>query len=269
MPGSVQPTFYLSHGGGPCFWTDLPPPFGPGAFDGLRDWLAGLIASLPEPPRAFLVVSAHWEAPIPTVGAAAAPPMLFDYYGFPEHTYRLDYPAPGDPALAEHVRALLDQAGIDSAADAERGFDHGVFVPFLIVDPEARIPVVTLSLNQDLDPATHLAIGAALAPLRREGVVIAGSGMSYHNLRRFFDGEGAGAAAFDAWLTEAVTDPNPDVRAEALGNWERAPHARACHPREEHLLPLMVAAGAAGDDPGRRVFHDRPGNKAISCFRFG
>jgi aromatic ring-opening dioxygenase catalytic subunit (LigB family) len=206
---------------------------------------------------------------MPTVSTSPAPPMLFDYYGFPEHTYRLSYPAPGEPALAERLRRMLGQAGIATAADAERGFDHGVFVPFLIVDPQAQIPVVMLSLQHDLDPALHLAIGAALAPLRDEGILIVGSGNSYHNLRHFFDGEPAAAATFDAWLTEAVTDSDPAVRNRKLTEWARAPAARLCHPREEHLLPLMVAAGAGAADPGRRVFHDVIGGKAISGYAFG
>jgi aromatic ring-opening dioxygenase catalytic subunit (LigB family) len=264
-----QPSIFLSHGGGPCFWIEFPPPFGPHAFDQLRDYLAGLLASLPAPPTAVLVVSGHWEAAVPTVSTAPAPGMLFDYHGFPAHTYRLSYPASGDPALAARVRTLLGAAGIDSAADPARGFDHGVFVPFLIIDPAARLKVVTLSLQQDLDPARHLAIGAALAPLRDEGVLIVGSGNSFHNLTTFFNGEPAAAAAFDTWLNAAVTAPDPADRTASLLRWATAPAARACHPREEHLLPLMVAAGAGGADRGRRVFSDRIGGKAISGFAFG
>lgn len=164
MSGAVQmPTVYLTHGGGPCFWMEFPPPFGPQAYEGLRAYLAGLLASLPAAPRAIVMVSAHWEEAVPTVSTAPFPPMLFDYYGFPPHTYRLSYPAPGSPGLAERVRGLLEATGIETAANAERGFDHGVFVPMLIIDPATRIPVVMLSLAADLDPARHLAIGAALA----------------------------------------------------------------------------------------------------------
>jgi aromatic ring-opening dioxygenase catalytic subunit (LigB family) len=264
-----QPAIFISHGGGPCFWMNWPEPIGPHGFDKLKTYLAGLLASLPARPTAIVAVSAHWEAPRPTVGAAAAPPMLFDYYGFPEHTYRLSYPAPGSPELAARVRHMLEAAGIAAATDGERGFDHGVFVPFLIMDPQARIPVVTLSLQQDLDPARHIAIGAALAPLRDDGILIVGSGNSFHNLRTFVDGSAREAAAFDAWLTEAATAPDAAVRNAGLVAWERAPCARACHPREEHLLPLMVAAGAGGDDIGRRVFADSIGGKAISGFAFG
>jgi aromatic ring-opening dioxygenase catalytic subunit (LigB family) len=198
--------------------------------------------------------------------------MLFDYYGFPEHTYRLEYPAPGSPALAARVRALLAGAGIASDEDAARGFDHGVFVPFLLMFPEADIPVVQLSLRADHDPAAHLAIGRALAPLRDEGVLIVGSGMSYHNLRRFWSTDAndvEAARAFDAWLASAVEAEDANVRDSELAAWANAPGARTAHPRSEHLLPLMVAAGAGGGDRGARTYSDRVFGKAISAFRFG
>jgi aromatic ring-opening dioxygenase catalytic subunit (LigB family) len=270
MPSQCQPTIYLSHGGGPCFWMDFPPPFGPGAFDPLRAYLTGLIPSLAAPPRAILMISAHWEATVPTVGSAAAPPMLFDYYGFPDYTYRLSYPAPGSPALAAKVQNLLTKAGIPNAADPARGFDHGVFVPMLMIDPTAALPVVTLSLQRGLDPAQHLAIGSALAPLRQEGVLILGSGNSYHNLESFFDGnDDAASQLFDDWLQAAATHPDPATRAALLTQWKTAPAARICHPRAEHLLPLMVVAGAAGPDLGHCSFRDAPGGKTISGFTFG
>ncbi len=264
-----QPAIFLSHGGGPCFWISFPPPFGANAFDNLRTYLSGLMKSLPERPKAVLVVSGHWEAPLPTVSTALAPPMLFDYNGFPDHTYRLTYPAPGSPEIGSRARDLLTAAGIEAATDDKRGFDHGVFVPFLIVDPEASIPVVMMSLRQDLDAAAHVAIGEALMPLRDEGVLIVGSGNSYHNLRSFMDGDSRSSAAFDGWLNEAVTEPDMAVRNAKLVRWMDAPSARACHPREEHLIPLMVVAGAGGADVGRQAFHDMIGGKAISGFIFG
>lgn len=261
-----QPTIFISHGGGPCFWLDG--SLGR-AFDGLKAYLSGLLASLPERPSAILIVSAHWEEKRVTLGAARAPGMIFDYYGFPEHTYRLSYPAPGAPELAERARGLLAAACVETALDAARGFDHGVFVPMLIVDPGATIPILTLSLRDDLDPAFHIGVGAALEPLRDEGVLILGSGNSFHNLHTFFDGEAKAAAGFDAWLTEAATKPSAEARNALLAQWSAAPFARACHPREEHLLPLMVVAGAAGADAGRRVFRDAAMGKAISGFAFG
>lgn len=264
----LQPTIYLTHGGGPCFWMEFPEPMGPHAYDSLKTYLSGLLASLPERPRAILMVTAHWEEALPTVSTSAAPPMLYDYYGFPEHTYHLKYPAPGAPELAARVRALLARAGRDSDTDGERGFDHGVFVPMLIIDPSATMPVLMMSLTQDLDAASHLALGAALAPLREEGVLIIGSGSSYHNLRAIFAAGDRGSAEFDAWLNDAVAQPQ-DEREQRLRNWPAAPHARACHPRPEHLIPLMVAAGAAGEAVGRNVFRDLIGGKVYSCVQFG
>ena len=247
---------------------EFPPPFGPHAWDKLRDYLAGLVASLPERPRAFLVVTAHWEAAEPTVSLNPKPGMLFDCYGFPEHTYHLSYPAPGGPKLGAEVMRLIEAAGLPVAVDDKRGFDHGVFVPFLIVDPKAEIPVVMLSLRKDLDPAFHISLGRALAPLRDEGVAIVGSGMSYHDLRHFFDGGEGASATFDAWLDETAKAP-PAEREARLIAWDKAPAARACHPREEHLLPLMVVAGAAGDSQGKHEFRDVIAGKTISGFRFG
>ena len=177
------------------------------------------------------------------------------------------YPAAGSPALAAQVKGLLEEAGIACDTDDKRGFDHGVFVPMLMIDPEADLPVVMMSLRQDLDPAHHLAIGAALAPLRDEGVLIIGSGSSFHNLRTYFNGAPGEAASFDNWLTETVA--NPDGREQRLVDWAQAPSARACHPREEHLLPLMVTAGAAQSEAGHRVFHDLIGGKPMSGYSFG
>jgi aromatic ring-opening dioxygenase catalytic subunit (LigB family) len=195
--------------------------------------------------------------------------MVYDYYGFPPHTYRLQYPAPGAPDLARRVKALIAEAGLPVAEDDERGYDHGVFVPFLIVDPEAETPVVMVSLRSDLDPAKHVALGRALAPLRDEGVVIVGSGMSYHDLRHFRDQQPGPSKTFDDWLTSAVTTPDPAARDAALIDWAKAPEGRACHPREEHLIPLMVAAGAAGESRGAHDFQDVIGGKTISAYRFG
>lgn len=269
MSSPRQPTLFVSHGGGPSFWMSYPPPIGPHGFDKLRGYLAGLLASLPQPPRAILVISGHWEEERVTVSTSPAPPMLFDYYGFPPHTYQLTYPAPGEPGLAARVGGLLGKAGIASAENPTRGFDHGVFVPFLIVDPDARIPVVMMSLESNLDPARHLAIGAAVAPLRDEGVLIVGSGNSFHNLRTFFGDDEGASKLFDTWLTETVLQPDPAARAAGLTAWDRAPAARLCHPREEHLIPLMVAAGAAQGDRGSLAFHDIIGGKAISGYAFG
>ena len=263
-----QPTIFLPHGGGPCFFMDW--TWGPAdTWNATQRFLEGLAATLPEPPKALLVVSGHWEEPAFTASAAATPELIFDYSGFPEHTYRLTWPAPGDPELAERVAGLLSQAGLPAGLNANRGFDHGVFVPLKVAFPEAKIPVVTLSLAASLDPALHLAAGRALAPLRDEGVLIVGSGMSFHNLRAYLRPETAERArAFDSWLTRAVESPATE-RSALLTGWREAPFAAFAHPREEHLIPLMVAAGAGGDAPGTRIFGDEPMGAAISAYRFG
>ena len=263
-----QPTIFLPHGGGPCFFMDW--TWGPAVtWAATQRFLEGLSATLPAPPKALLVVSGHWEEPVFTASAAAQPRLIFDYSGFPEHTYRLTWPAPGDPELAERVAGLLSQAGLPAGLSANRGFDHGVFVPLKVAFPEAKIPVVTLSLAASLDPALHLAAGRALAPLRDEGVLIVGSGMSFHNLRAYLRPETAERArAFDSWLTRAVESPAAE-RIALLTGWREAPFAAFAHPREEHLIPLMVAAGAGGDAPGTRIFGDEPMGAAISAYRFG
>ncbi len=235
---------------------------------GLEGYLRGFMDQLAERPRAILAVSGHWEEAAPTVNAGAHPLLLYDYGGFPPHTYQLTWPAPGDPSLAARVRELLSDAGVASGEERARGWDHGVFVPLKIMLPDADIPLVQLSLQRGLDPAAHLAIGRALKPLRDEGVLIVGSGQSYHNMRGF--GGGAvdpRAEAFDAWLRRAMIDA--PGRDDALVHWAEAPGARDAQPREDHLLPLMVAAGAAAGEPGAVHFHGHALGKPISGFRFG
>jgi aromatic ring-opening dioxygenase catalytic subunit (LigB family) len=240
-----------------------------GLWTKMAAFLRNIPAALGRAPKAVLVISAHWLEATPTVHAGAHPGLLFDYYNFPAETYRLTWTAPGAPELAARVHELLGAAGLHPATETERGWDHGVFIPLKVVWPEADLPVVQLSLQKDLDPKTHLAIGRALAPLRHEDVLIVGSGMSYHNLRNFFSGRGnEEAAAFDAWLNETLTAPAAE-RARRLIAWETAPGAIASHPEAEHLLPLHVAAGAAGEDAGRRTYHDDILGKAISAFQFG
>jgi aromatic ring-opening dioxygenase catalytic subunit (LigB family) len=261
------PTLFIPHGGGPCFFMD-PPAAYPHMWDGLATYLRGIDSSLGVRPKAVLVISGHWENPLPTFNVAIKPGLLFDYYGFPEHTYRLKYPAAGAPELAERVRRLLDDAGFKSDVESKRGLDHGVFVPFLLIYPKADVPILQLSLQASLDPVLHLALGRALAPLREQGVLIVGSGMSYHNLADMFSGRGAAAAAaFDQWLGDAVQDPA--TREQLLAKWREAPGGASSHPREEHLIPLMVAAGAAQGDRGIRSFGESIGGKQISGFQFG
>lgn len=267
---SRQPAIFLPHGGGPCFFMDW--TWGPAdTWRATQHFLEGLQATLPEKPRALLVVSGHWEEQAFTAGSGAHPELMFDYSGFPEHTYRLTWPVPGDPELAREVTAMLTNAGLPAALDEKRGYDHGVFVPLKVAFPAAEIPVVTLSLasaGARLDPELHLAAGRALEPLRDRGVLVLGSGMSFHNLRAYLRPETLERSrAFDAWLRQAVESPR-EARDAQLAAWEGAPQARFAHPREEHLLPLMVAAGAGGEPPGKRVFYDEPMGAAISAYRF-
>ncbi len=208
-------------------------------------------------PKAILMISAHWEEPEFTVMAHPNPPMIYDYSGFPEHTYRIQYRAPGAPDLAEDVRRLLEGAGFATRADSSRGFDHGVYVPLSVSYPLASLPVIQLSLKTGLDAGEHLAAGRALTALRKRGVLIIGSGSSSHNLRLMGRPEGRQPLAeFDAWLQRALVGATPEDREAALSLWEAAPGARQAHPREEHLLPLMVAAGAARHEKGACVFHE-------------
>ena len=266
-----QPSLFIPHGGGPCFFMDW--TWGPAeTWHATQHFLEGLATTLPARPKALLVISGHWEEPTLTVGAAAEPELIYDYSGFPAHTYQLKWPAPGNPALAGQVARLLSQAGLGSAFSLTRGYDHGVFVPLKVAFPDAEIPVVTLSLaltpNGQLDPAQHIAAGRALAPLRDEGLLIVGSGMSFHNLRAYLRPETSERAReFDTWLTHAVESPAPD-RDALLTSWRHGPFATFAHPREEHLIPLMVAAGAGGHAPGTRIFSDEPMGAALSAYRF-
>lgn len=259
----MLPSFYIPHGGGPCFFMDDPA----GSWTGMATFLRGLPAVLPATPRAILVISGHWETKGFTLTSGAQPSLVFDYYGFPPHTYQLRYDAPGTPELAAQAAQLLRDAGFYARLDPARGFDHGVFVPLKVALPEARIPVVELSLDAGLDAAMHLAAGRALASLRSEGVLILGTGMSFHNLRALGDPRVLPPSLqFDNWLNAAVTAP-PAARALALTNWADAPSARICHPRHEHLLPLMVAAGAS-HGAGQRVYNEQVLGSMISGFRF-
>jgi aromatic ring-opening dioxygenase catalytic subunit (LigB family) len=260
-----MPVFFLSHGGGPWPWVDgMKEMFAKTAHE-----FATLPKRLPTRPKAVLVITGHWEAPEFSVSTAEHPPMDYDYSGFPEHTYRLKYPAPGSPALAHRVRDLLGAAGIASQDDPDRGFDHGTFVPLSLMYPDADIPVVLLSLKQDYDAAGHIRAGQAIEPLRDEGVLVIGSGLTYHNMGGF--GRRAStpvAEAFEKYLEDAISQENPATRNRMLVDWKSAPGARLAHPREDHLLPLMVVAGAAGNDQGGTVFVDHVMEVAMASYEF-
>jgi aromatic ring-opening dioxygenase catalytic subunit (LigB family) len=261
-----MPVAFIPHGGGPWPFVDV--GFPKDEVDGLAEYLRSVGHLPPEPPQALLVVSGHWEEARPTVMTSSRPSILYDYYGFPPESYKITWPAPGAPWLAVRVRELLSAHGIASGEDSNRGYDHGTFIPLKLTYPDAEIPAIQLSLVDGLDPAEHLALGRALAPLRDEGVFIIGSGMTFHNLRAFGDPRAVPVAeAFDAWLRHTMS-LDADARNRRLVDWEHAPGARAAHPREEHLMPLMVATGAAGSDHAQAAYNGTFAGLRLSAFHF-
>jgi len=240
---SVNRSLYISHGGGP-----LPLLGDPGHAEMVAQLRA--IAGSIGKPSAIIVASAHWEASVATVTAAAEPELIYDYYGFPEASYAIEYPAVGDPALATGVADALADQGIDVQLDDGRGFDHGMFVPLKIMWPDADIPVVQISLLQSLDAEAHLRMGQALQSLPARNLLLIGSGFSFHNMQAFFNHDAEVARrneAFERWLVDTCSNRQMDeqTRRQRLIEWESAPEARFCHPREEHLLPLHICYGMA------------------------
>lgn len=263
------PTYFVSHGGGP--WPYITDGFRRN-FDKLEQSLVEMRAELGNMPKAVLMISGHWEEQGFAISSGVRPGMVYDYHGFPEYLYHIKYGAPGSPGLARRVQDLLQARGIDAKLDPTRGFDHGTFSIMKPLYPDEDIPLVQLSLDIGYDPALHLEVGRALAPLRDEGVLIIGSGLSYHNLREMRGTSGhEPSRQFDAWLQQTLVHSSPYDRAERLLEWEQAPCARAAHPREDHLIPLMVVVGAARDEPGAVTYHqtDFAGGLTASSFRFG
>lgn len=236
---------YFSHGGGPM------PLMGDSYHTKMVEFLKQLGNTLKRP-DAIVVISAHWEERQPTLLSSSKPPLLYDYYGFPKETYQLSYPAAGDPQLAGTIAGLLEGARLDD----RRGFDHGMFVPLLLMYPDASIPTIQLSLLHSLDAKQHWMMGEALRPLRDQNILFIGSGFSFHNMNAFFQEDDARNHAFQEFLIDTCTGALMDEeRKRALVKWEQAPNARYCHPREEHLLPLHVCAALAGTR-GTLVFDD-------------
>lgn len=239
----TTPILYIPHGSGPM------PLMGEPNHTELADYLQSLGRELGQP-KAILVISAHWEESHTTVTSAKQPQLIFDYYGFPEETYQIRYPVSGSPTLASQIIEHLLDAGIDAKEDAGRGLDHGSFVPLKLIYPEANVPVVQLSLTRDLDPETQIKVGEAIAELAKQGISIIGSGFSFHNLQVLMNRDKTvmqKSVGFDSWLNRHVIAPELtwEEKETALINWNKAPHARFAHPREEHLLPLHVCFGAA------------------------
>ena len=257
---------YVPHGGGPL------PLLADRGHQNLKFFLENLPKQFSQV-SAILVVSAHWESTEVTITSGPKPGLIYDYYGFPKEAYDIQYPAPGEPHLAHLIKEQLDGHDIRCKLDSQRGFDHGVFVPLALMYPEASIPVVQISLVQGLDPQTHIHLGNALSTINYPGLLILGSGMSFHNMRSFMtqgsDGQGK---EFDQWLVETCCSEDLDVeqRQNRLINWELAPHARFVHPREEHLLPLQVcfgvAAGLKRANLAQLIFHDHLLGQQVSGF---
>lgn len=243
--GSSRHIFFLSHGGGPL------PLLGDAGHAEMLSTLQQVAAEIPKP-SAIIVISAHWEASQPVITGAAQPELIYDYYGFPEASYEITYPASGNPELAKEVFTALENNDLQPRLDTKRGFDHGLFIPLKIMYPQADIPCLQVSLLDSLDPQAHIRMGNALAELRHDNLLFIGSGFSFHNMRAFFTPNSveseAKNTAFEQWLIETCssTELNEEQRAARLLDWQSAPHARYCHPREEHLLPLHVCYGIAG-----------------------
>ena len=237
---------YFSHGGGPL------PILGDKSHGDMVKFMKHLPSRFKKP-EAIIVVSAHWEENVATLLGAPRPEMMYDYYGFPDEAYDITYPTPGSPELALRISSILEQNQIANRLDYARGFDHGLFIPLKIMYPDADIPSIQLSLIRGLNPQTHIDLGKAIRGLLNENILIIGSGFSFHNLSAFIrDGEEPEDKAnngFQDWLIETCTKPMvQNQREDRLINWEKAQSARYCHPREEHLLPLHVCAGAAGEN---------------------
>jgi len=260
---NLSPVLFIPHGGGPL------PLLGDPGHQQLVDFLRGVSGSIPTP-SAICVISAHWEASVATITSGASPSLIYDYYGFPDEAYAIQYPVPCAPNLAHMIFAALQQNGIDARLDEQRGFDHGLFVPLKLIFPEATIPCVQLSLLNNLDPAAHIEMAKALRPLRQENVLFIGSGFSFHNMRAFFAsdrGLDIQNVAFEEWLIDTCIHPGYSFseRSARLIAWDQAPAARYCHPREEHLLPLHVCAGLS-DAAAELMFDGDVLGKRTCCF---
>ncbi|WP_323779829.1 class III extradiol ring-cleavage dioxygenase [Thalassovita sp.] len=263
---SRLPTYFISHGGGPWPWI----PQMAAELEPLAASFRAMPGEIGQKPKAVLMISGHWESDEFAVMHSARPPMVYDYHGFPPETYEIQYPAPGAPNLAEEVAQMIHSAGLPTRLDDEYGYDHGTFVPMAVMYPDANIPLFQVSMRHNYDPVEHFELGRALAPLRDRGVLIVGSGLSYHNLRMFGPAAKTPSTVFDDWLTKTLALP-PAERKQAIMEWEKAPQARICHAQEDHLVPLFAALGAAEDDPATQVYHQTNirGGVTASSFRFG
>ncbi len=255
---------FLTHGGGPL------PLLGDPGHRELVDFLKQIPATLITP-SAIVVISAHWEEITPTISSGNSPSLFFDYYGFPDESYAITYPAPGAPELAGKIHRLFLDNGFAAELDDRRGFDHGVFIPLKIMYPQADIPCIQISLLESLLPQDHLQMGRVLSQLRQENLLIIGSGSSFHNLRTFREAPTGTSRqnneAFEKWLRETFAGEtiSKDECERRLLHWDQAPAARYCHPREEHLLPLHVCYGIAAR-PANRIYTMELMGKTVSAY---
>jgi len=259
-----SPIIYLAHGGGPL------PLLGDPNHNEMVKVLKSIASTIIKP-SAIIVISAHWEESMLTITGGSKPSLIYDYYGFPVKSYEIQYPAIGEPVLAKRIQHLLQQYKIESKVDSNRGFDHGMFVPLKIMYPQADIPCIQISLKENLDPWEHIQLGQALRELRDESLLFIGSGLSFHNLKQFFPPSSIIAQesnlAFERWLKNLMTDKKlaEEEREKQLLDWDAAPGAQFCHPREEHLLPLHVCYGVAGAK-SNQSYHFNIYDKQVSCY---
>ena len=244
---------YFSHGGGPL------PILNDPSHEKMIHFMKNLSPNIRRP-EAIIVFSAHWEENTVTIQSGREPELVYDYYGFPEEAYTIQYPSKGNPLLAEKIAQLFDRNGIEWRLDDQRSYDHGSYIPLKMMYPLADIPVIQISLHHSLSPQTHLALGKALRPLLEENILIIGSGFSFHNMSRFdFEGRNVEDPQNNGFQDQLIDlcchEINEEKRWERFINWERIPGARYCHPREEHLLPLLVCVGLSGS-PGEKIFDD-------------
>ena len=262
----LAPILYLPHGGGPM------PLLGDPSHAGMVKFWKEMAKQFPKP-DAIVMISAHWEADTASITASEAPEMIYDYSNFPAETYQYKYPSPGNPALAQQMAEMLTASNIPSTQALERGYDHGMFVPMMLMYPEANITCIQLSLLNSLDAQQHLDLGKALYELRQQNVLVIGSGMSFHSfpaMRRRSADDQKQSQAFDHWLVETCCSDTltAEEREQRLSNWESAPSARFCHPREEHLLPLHVCFGmtASSNQIAKHAFSESWNGLNISAF---
>ncbi|TMW59558.1 hypothetical protein Poli38472_004627 [Pythium oligandrum] len=268
MTNYKQPSVFVPHGGGPM------PLLGDKRHADMVEWLKHFQRDfVTTKPDAIVLVTAHWESEITQITSSEAPELLYDYYNFPPESYEIKYPAPGHPALAKRIHDLLSDNGIKSEMNEKRGYDHGVFIPLKIMFPDADVPVVQMSVYSSQDPEAHIKLGEVLRSLRKDNILIVGSGLSFHSFGLFRgnpDGANAASIPFHDYLKESLVDTSDSIeRRRRLHNWTDAPFARQVHQKEEHLMPLFVVAGAGLEEPCEEIFDGYVMDVRTSGYLFG